>query len=102
MPTIGLIKTIGVNYDIKKDSFTNELETSVRDFFKERGINETKRNKGIKYKFIDYDADEMTVSWNRLQADMEDAFPSLKLQYTEGVDDEEDYNGRYENLEVSN
>ena len=99
---IGLVKTIGVSFDMSDPGYSEALEASLRDFLSDRGIEESTRRKGIEYKMIEYDAEDMTVSWKRLEADLEDAFPQLKTQYSEGVDEdpEDTFKNDYEHLEI--
>lgn len=98
-----VIKTIGVNYDTKSTYYSENLEAELRDFLDDKGIIESKRNMGLKYKFIDYDAGEMSTSWLRLQADIEEKFPQIEMDLIEGEEEDEDgnYIGDYETLELS-
>lgn len=98
---LGLIKTVGVTYDMRGGS--EELEVSLRDFLSARGIEEMQRRNGLQYKNIEYDAEDMTVSWKKLEAEIEETFPNLRTRFTEGVEEEpwEDQYNNYEHLEIS-
>ena len=97
-PHLGLIKSVGLSIPEANE----ELDASLRDFLEDRGIEEERRKVIMKTTYLEYNAEDMKVSWHRLQADLEDLYPQLKFQFTEGETDSEteEYFYNYENLEI--
>ncbi len=50
---------------------------------------------------VELDADDMFPTWDQLRGAIRDEFPNFKLQYDEGIEDDEDhYVQNYESLEI--
>ena len=89
---LGLEKTISVSLKHTSPEYSEELYAGLRDFLTDRGVEESTRRKSINYTFIEYDANDLTVTWKKLESDLEENFPIFKTEYSEGLEDEEEDN----------
>lgn len=99
---IGLIKSVGINASVE-DKIAGKKIVLLNKLFKKLRVEESSDNSGIKLRLIDYDAEDMTATWKELEYRIEKELPNVKVEYFEGLHDEESdelvYN--YEHLEIT-
>lgn len=95
---IGNSKTIGISTSKTDDKTISSLVS----FLTKNGASELHRRKTpFGMTVIELDADDMIPTWDQLRGGIRDQFPDLKLQYSEGFEDEDDnYTQEVESLEI--
>lgn len=96
---IGLSKTVGISTSKADDKTIDSLVS----FLEKNGIEELHRRKTpFGMTIVELDADSMFPTWDQLRGALRDKFSELELQYSEGLDDDDDndYVQEYESLEI--
>ena len=95
---IGKSKSVGISTSKVDETRINVLVK----FLKKNGIEELNRRKTpLGMTVVELNADDMYPTWDQLRGALRNEFPEFKLQYDEGVEDEDEYYSQeYESLEI--
>ena len=93
---LGLSKDIGISIDNNYEQTDKLIE-----FLESKGAEELSRRESTKTVFIELMAENLFVDWRQLEVDLNRQFPTLKTQFSEGVDDDDPlYYQETEHLEI--
>ena len=96
-----LNKSISVVFPV--EDYDEKLDNKLRDFLIEKGNTQTTKDHGNYYVITEYSAENLSESWTKLQAEIEEMFPELEADFDESQDDEpwQDPNGTTQALEIT-
>ena len=95
--------SVGVTLYLNSSFYSKGFEYRLDQFLKKKGLKKVEDDQGIVSKTLEYREVPANLTLEELEESVKKAFPELKTQLDEGVDDEEhsEYTQEYKSLWIT-